>query len=562
MIADSKNEPSKAMAPGIPPGIMAPRIMAPRIMALWFPHLGVQRILRQRLGRSWRSNPVPHPPLVISRRENNTQRIVALDDRAGHLGLKAGMGIADARAMHPSLDVAEADADADGRLLESLADWCDRYTPLVALDGEDGLFLDISGCAHLWGGEKSMLDDVLSRFFHQGFNVRAALASTPGAAWAAARFPQAKIIIEAGGEEKAITPLPIAALRLEPATRKSLESVGLCKVGALFAAPRAPIVRRFGKAVVLRLDQALGHAQEPISPRLPVGLLSAERHFPEPIFSVEDIESLTAALADTLKDGLERRGEGARLLELALFRVDGAVLRIRIALSLPCRDPARVRRLCRERLAALEGRLDVGFGFDLVRLTVLSASLFQAWQGDLIGSEEDGETDMALFADRLRARLGATAVMQPVLRQSHVPERAVTMLPFFPREDLVKAGGTGAGGAARPLLLFSRPEPVEVTAEVPEGAPHQFRWRRALYRVTRSEGPERIAPEWWRADADDLALDEQDEEKNPAGAATPPTRDYFRVEDAQGRRYWLFRQGLYDPKPVLEPRWFMHGVFA
>lgn len=201
-------------------------------------------------------------PLIVSRSENNTRRIATLDEQAETLGLKRGMGIADACAMHPRIEIVEADPAADRRLLESLADWCDRYTPLVALDGDDGLFLDITGCAHLFGGEKAMLDDILVRFFHQGFDLCAGIASTAGAAWAAARFSLSAV--EEGGEAEALAPLPLPALRLDPAARGGLESVGLRTVGAVMQTPRAPLARRFGKLLFLRIDQALGRVEEPI----------------------------------------------------------------------------------------------------------------------------------------------------------------------------------------------------------------------------------------------------------------------------------------------------------
>lgn len=520
-----------------------------RILALWFPHLSAERILRQRLGRSWRSGPArTRPPLVFSRRENNTQRIAALDEQAETLRLKRGMGIADARTMHPSLEVVEADPEADRRLLESLADWCDRYTPLVALDGTDGLFLDITGCAHLFGGERAMLDDLLLRLFHQGFGARAGLASTPGAAWAGARFSLPPIA--PGDEEKTLAPLPLAALRLSPETRSGLESVGLRTAGVIMDAPRAPLARRFGKGLLIRLDQALGRIDEAISPRLPVAALSAERHLAEPIMFVDHIEELAFILATTLKKDLERRGEGARALELALFRVDGAVRRIALGTSRPLREPRLVRRLFHERLSAVEETIDAGYGFDLVRLSVLQAAHLEIGQADLGGTDFDESEGLAVFADRVRARLGHAAVLQPVMIESHIPERAAAAVPFA---DAACIGdGSPAGketarnhaAAERPIRLFHHPEPVEVMmAEIPEGPPTRFRWRRALHNVARAEGPERIAPEWWR-DGQDAA-----------------TRDYFRVEDADGRRYWLYRQGFYGV-PDAAPRWYMHGIFA
>ena len=458
------------------------------------------------------------------------------------------MGIADARAMHPCIEVIEMDPVADRRLLDSLADWCDLYTPLVAIDGEDGLFLDITGCAHLFGGEKPLLDDLMARFFHQGFDVRAGLASTPGTAWAAAHFC-AESIIAPGAEEKTLAPLPLAALRLAPATIASLESVGLRTAGGILQAPRAPLARRFGKMLLTRLDQALGHLEEAISPRLPVAPLSVERHLMEPVCLMEEIERLVFQLALSLKPDLERREEGARALQLMLFRVDGAVSRIGIGASRPLREPSLIGKLFHERLTALEGTFDAGYGFDLVRLSVLASAPFEADQADFVGDDRGNDEDLALFVDRVCARLGSGAVRKSVGVESHIPERAVSCVAFgeagqrSPAKS-VKAEAVRNFRPMRPIRLFSRPEPLEVTAaEIPEGPPLRFRWRRALYDVVRAEGPERIAPEWWRDDAQEA------------------TRDYFRVEDRNGRRYWLFRQGLYGATEA-SPRWFMQGLFA
>jgi protein ImuB len=517
-----------------------------RILALWFPHLPSDRIFRQRLGRSWRSTPPGRrSPLLISHRDNNTQRIAALDEQAEALRLKRGMGIADACTMYPAVEVIEAEPAADRSLLESLADWCDRYTPLVATEGTDGLFLDISGCVHLFGGERPMLDDVLARLFQQGFHARAGLASTPGAAWAAARFLGAGIV-EPGKEDQFLAPLPLSALRIEPAVRVSLESVGLRTAGVVMSAPRAPLARRFGKQLLIRLDQALGRIEEAISPRLPVPALSVERHLAEPIVLTEDIKALTALLAATLKKDLERRGEGARVLQLALFRVDGAVCRIVIGTSRPLREPSTIQRLFHEKLAAIESDIDAGYGFELVRLSALAVAHFEMEQTDLDGNAGDDGEALVVFADRVRARLGEQSVLKPVAVESHIPERSIVMVPFAEasgKSDPAK-GGQAPSKPERPLRLFRHPEPVEVAAtEVPEGPPLHFRWRRVLHMVARAEGPERIAPEWWHE------------------AKDTPTRDYFRVEDGDGRRYWLYRQGLYGTSQE-PPRWFMHGIFA
>jgi len=520
-----------------------------RLLSLWLPFMATDRILRQRLGRAWRSDTGQSRPLVLSSQDNNSRRIAALDEKAERLGLRRGTGIADARAMHPSLEVVEADPEADRRLLEALADWCDRYTPLVALDGTDGLFLDISGCAHLFGGERSLLDDIAARFFHQGFAVRAGLASTPGAAWAAARFAPGGSILGQGEEEGFMAGLPLAALRLEAATRASLESVGLGTVGAVAGAPRAPLARRFGTTLLVRLDQALGRVEEAISPRLPIAALSVERHLAEPIGLFEDIERLVLLLAGSLAQDLERRGEGARSLELLLFRVDGAVGRVAVGASLPLREPQLIGRLFHERLASLESEIDAGCGFDLVRLSALVTAAFEATQGDLSGTALSSGCDIAMFADRVRARLGPDALLSPLLSGSHVPERAARLGRFGAGPAEERSGGSvgmpDCGAAERPLRLLTPAEPVEVPAtEIPEGPPLNFRWRRALYRVIRSEGPERIAPEWWRE------------------AEAAPSRDYFRVEDADGRRYWLYREGLYGSREKISPRWYLQGLSA
>jgi len=248
-------------------------------------------------------------------------------------------------------------------------------------------------------------------------------------------------------------------------------------------------------------------------------------------------------LAATLKGDLERRGEGARRLQLALFRVDGAVSRIGVGTSRPMREPALIGRLFHERLTALEGDIDAGYGFDLVRLAVLSSARIEDTQTDLAGDTIDASEDLALFADRIRARLGDNAVLVPVMVESHLPERAAVMTPFSEKpQGSVKPASYGQSSPERPVRLFRDPEAVEVTAEIPEGPPARFHWRRTLHRVAAAEGPERIAPEWWRDKAD------------------APTRDYFRVEDEAGRRYWLFREGFYGAKTL--PRWFMHGIFA
>ncbi len=471
-------------------------------------------------------------------------RLTALDEFAERLGLRKEQGVAEARAMYPALDVVEEDLAADRRLLEAIADWCDRYTPMVALDGKDGLFLDITGCAHLFGGEKALLRDILSRLFHMGLDARGAIASSPGLSWAVSRFGQGGVV-EDEETERMLMPLPVAALRLEGQTVDSLKKLGLKYIGDIVHAPRAPLTRRFGSTLLLRLDQALGREEEPISPRLPIASLSFERRLVEPIGTEEQILAVTGQIAVSLKPSLEARGAGGRVFELVLFRVDGRVFRISVGASQPLREPKLVAGLFSERLQVIHDDLDAGYGFEILRLNVLRHDPFNETQGDFEGDRQ-GEISLSSFVDRVAARLGADCLQSFQLRESHVPERAVITVPAMeslPARRKAEQESALPFRQERPLRLFATPEPVEVVfAEVPDGPPQIFRWRRLQHQVARSEGPERIAMEWW-IDGD--------------GAEA---RDYFRIEDETGHRFWIYRRGFYGQE--LDPRWFMHGVFA
>ncbi|WP_338050369.1 DNA polymerase Y family protein [Rhizobium mesosinicum] len=515
------------------------------MLALSFPHLPTDRIARRRWGLSWRSKGRPEAaPLVCSGKINNAMRLTALDEFAEKLGLRKEQGVAEARAMYPALEVVEEDPAADRRLLEAIADWCDRYTPMVALDGKDGLFLDITGCAHLFGGEKVLLKDILSRLFHMGLDARGAISSSPGLSWAVSRFGQGGVV-EDEETERMLMPLPVAALRLEDLTVDSLKKLGLKYVGDVIHAPRAPLTRRFGPALLLRLDQALGREEEPISPRLPVPSLSSERRLVEPIGTEEQILAVTGQVAVSLKPSLEARGAGGRAFELVLFRVDGRVFRISVGASRPIREPKLVAGLFSERLQVIYDDIDAGYGFEILRLNVLRHDPFNEAQGDFEGDGQ-GEISLSSFVDRVAARLGPGCLQSFQLRESHVPERAVITVPAMeslPARRKEEQGNALPFREERPLRLFATPEPVEVAfAEVPDGAPQTFRWRRLKHQVTKSEGPERIAMEWW-IDGDDAE-----------------TRDYFRIEDEAGHRFWIYRLGLFRENP--NPRWFMHGIFA
>ncbi len=415
---------------------------------------------------------------------------------------------------------------------------------MVALDGDDGLLMDVTGCAHLFGGEAALVEDIKARLISQGFTVRLCLADTTGTAWAMARYGSERIIAH-NHHATAISPLPIAALRLEPSLVQTLGRVGLKTIGCIADLPRAPLTARFGKALLQRLDYALGRQDEIISPLLPVSELVSEKRFAEPIVHEDDIKRTISVLAQNIIPLLEQRGLGVRTCEIRLFRVDGNVQSLRVHAANPLRDAIRIAALFDERFAGLHTDLDAGFGFDILRLNILQADAFNDVQHDLVDQTATHDSYNALI-DRLGARLGLDRVLQFSLSNTHIPERRFALVPVSTSRrntnpdhvTLPKPAST----PTRPLILLERPERINVIAQVPDSPPSRFRWRKVTYEVVRSEGPERIACEWWR------------------DGRAAKSRDYFRLEDTQGYRFWLFRYGLYD-RETTRPDWYMHGLF-
>lgn len=490
------------------------------------------------------SGKAPSGPLVVAAKHHNALMLHAVDRNAEALGLARGMSLADARAMVPGLAVAAVDEPADLRLLEAIADWCDRFTPFVAFATPQALLLDVTGAAHLFGGERALLDTVRAALAKQGFAVRGALAGTAVAAQALAQCRDGAIAA-VGEDAKMVAPLPVAALAFDPAITHALRRAGLKTIGQVAGRLRAELAARFGDDVVAILDRALGKAEAPISPHLPIPDYMAEHRYAEPVTSEAAIADTLRALAGSLMHLLEQRGEGARALQASFFRADGAVYRLAIETGRPTRDAAVVERLFREKLAALADPLDPGFGFDLIRLC---ANRAERAPPETIGFDADRKEDeeIAFLIDRLAARFGAQRLVSFQPNDTHIPEAAALAVPAqYARGTKLSWETIREAGEAprRPLRLFAKPEPIEVVAEVPEGPPVRFRWRRALHTIALAEGPERIAMEWWR-------------HQSPQ-----PTRDYFRVEDGEGRRFWLYRDGLYN-REIASPKWFVHGVFA
>lgn len=480
--------------------------------------------------------------MVVAGKVGNALQLTAVDAAAAKLGLYPGKALADARAMVPDIAVIRANAAADAALLESIADWCERYTPLVALDPPHGLFLDVTGVAHLFGGEAAMMKDVARAIGTQGFVVRIALAETAAASRALAHFAPGTRVAP-GRAFEAVRPLPTEALDTTLQIVHALKRAGLKTIGQVAERTRHELMARFGSAFLTVLDRTLGRAGGPIAPRTPLPDLMAERRFAEPVVTEAVIDETVLSLAGNLSSILEERGQGARQVEVSVFHADGKRRHLVVQTGQPTRDAKVIARLFHERLDTLSNPLNSGFGFDLVRLSVHLAEDMQARTASLDANAADA--DMLFLIDQLTARFGGHRVLRFQPQDTHIPEAAAVAVPA--------QGGNGADSLwqmrdgtftlCRPLRLFANPEPVDVQAEVPEGRPVQFRWRRVLHEVHRAEGPERIAMEWWR-------------HREPQ-----PTRDYYRVEDKVGRRFWLYRAGLYG-RETAHPRWYMHGVFA
>jgi protein ImuB len=507
-----------------------------RILALWLPRLSTDRLIRKTGSPESRVG----APLVVSGRANNALYVQALEARAERLGLYKGQPLANARAMVEPLAVVPANDKADAALLENIADWCDRYTPLVGLDGTDGLLLDITGAAHLFGGEAAMLKLVTGSIARQRFAVRGAIAGTTLCAHALARHAPGTIAA-AGSEADAVAPLSITALEPDEKILRALRHAGLKTVGMVAQRLSSELSERLGTGFVARLRVMLGAREQPLQPRRALPDLMAEQRFADPVVSQSVIASTLLSLAQSLSHILEREGRGARLLEAAFFRADGKLERITVRAGEPLRDPAVMLRLLTQKLDALADPLDPGFGFDLIRLEAVLADETRPITISF-DADENARAQIAFLVDRLAARFGETRVQRFVPQDTHIPEAAGIAIPAQERDFdgawIRKRGDNDP--PRRPLRLLAKPEEINAVAGYPDDPPKRFRWRNAHFTVSRAEGPERIAMQWWRNEG--------------------LTRDYFRVETGDGQRFWLYRDGLY--RQVGAPRWYLQGVFA
>jgi protein ImuB len=506
-------------------------------------------------------------PLALVESGVHGLTITAVNDVAARAGIAPGTALSDVRAAHPTLVSRAAEPENDRIALLKLARWAGRYGLSRHIDGSDGLWIDITGVAHLFGGEKNLLDDVTRRLSAFGVPAQAGLADTLGAAHGLARFgctPRAAWALAAPHRTReAIGSLPVEALRLDVPRVLLLKRLGLRRIGQLYDIPRESLARRFrssdmAAAVLQRLDQALGLAEELRRPMQTPPVLSVARAFAEPLISSDALEGIAGELAAELAAALAAKDLGARMIQLSFYRADGTAGTATATMSTPCREASHMLGLLKEKFA----NMDAGFGIDLLRLDALRVGKRNALQNGFAEPASVSFRDPAALVDRLANRFGSGALTMLRPRESHIPERAEIRRPAL--ETLVAMKSSRLAGVSpwpspqgsrkgplRPAFLLRRPEPITVIAEVPDGPPARFTWRRVEHRVARAEGPERIAPEWWRT----LYLD--------AGKRQPRPRDYYRVEDHDGAAYWLFRHGLYGGEKESAPlSWYLHGLFA
>jgi protein ImuB len=534
-----------------------------RYLAVFLPLLPSERITMK--------GAPPDGPFALVEKQRGAMRIMALDQAALALGLTPGLTLADARARVPELVVFDHDPCADAALLDWLAEACDRYTPMVAIDPPHGLILDITGCTHPFvrpKGSKKVLHakarrregegalrafapsrenpffdaalpearlagDLITRLRYIGFSSRTALASTPDAASALAQF----------GSDDA-TGLPVEALRVESDMHVALRRAGLRQIGDVASLPPAPLAARFGAALPVMLDRLLGREDVRITPRRTPADIETEARFAEPVARTDDVLAIVARLIGEAAIALSERGTGGRAFGIALYRSDGNVARLSVETAQPVRDPKVLDRLFRERINTLADPLDPGFGYDLIRLHVLATEAMAPEQLRLDGGRL-ADAELAALIDRLSVRLGRGRVRRFAAVDTHIPEQSTLELPVAAARPSGHWPAPEPGEPPlRPIHLFDPPHRIDVTAEVPDGPPRRFKWRRTLHEVSKVEGPERIAAEWWMR-------------RDNAGL----TRDYYRVEDVRGRRYWLFRHGLYGMEKT-HPDWYLHGLFA
>jgi protein ImuB len=504
-----------------------------RVVSLYLPSWPTDR-LRRKMGAT---APDAALPLVLVGQNGRRRDVVAANAAALKVGLRIGMPATKAQVLVNELVIHHADPAADTEALERLAVWALRYSPIVATDHPDGLVIDATGASHLHGGEEAMLADVIARLEAVGINARTAMTETRGGAHALARFAARPALVVADGKcAERIKPLPITALRLPADMIDDLRRLGFERIADLMATPRAPLTLRFGPELGRRIDQATGRTGEPIEPVRPPDIVEAQQLFAEPIGAAETIARYVAKLTVKLCQELELRGLGARRLDLLFGLVDNRVQAIRVGTAQPVRDVKRLTRLLCDKIE----KVDPGFGIEIMRLAATAAEPFATSQ-TISSLIDEPEADVSGLIDILSNRVGETRLYRFAPVASDVPERSVQRVAAASPET----GGGWPCHWPRPSRLLTPPEPIETVALLPDHPPVNFTWRGIRRRVRRADGPERVFGEWWKRDAELIAV-----------------RDYFQVEDEAGERFWIFRAGDGEDAATGSHKWFLHGIFG
>jgi protein ImuB len=500
--------------------------MQKRFISIWFRNLKTDWWIRRR--------PMLHDkPFVLALPDHGRMVITAANKLAQKQGIDMGMVVADARALIPSLEILDDEPQTSARLLNGLAEWCIRYTPAVAIDPPDGLLLDVTGCAHLWGGEKLYLTDIRKRFKGFGYDISIALVDTVGAAWAIARFSPNDTIIESGQQHAALLSLPPAALRIEDSVIERLEKLGLRQISQLISMPRSALRRRFGPQILQRLDQALGYEEEGINPVQPIEPYQERLPCLEPIMTATGIEIALQKLLDALCHRLQQEQKGLRTALFKGYRMDGKVQKIEIGTNRPSCNSKHLFKLFENKIESIEP----ASGIELFTLEASKVEDLSTLQEQLWGSKMDlDNVELSELLDRIAGKVGAYNIHRYIPAEHYWPERSFKEASSL-NETIQTAWKVDR---PRPLQLLSRPQPIEVTAPIPDYPPMLFRYKDKLHKVIKADGPERIEAEWWLQDGQH--------------------RDYYCVEDEDGYRYWLFRSGHYDAAKSYQ--WFIHGFFA